>query len=116
LGRGIRRRPGIGLGQGFGRGTARGFGGGAGRGSGRGFGWNLGEGEGRSFARPIGFGYPRPSFSRSESFPVAEELFQDTPAKEEETSYLTRLVDSLEQELRAVKGRLKRLTGKDNVE
>ena len=100
--------------EGFGRGPARGFGGGTGRGLGRGFGWDLRENEGRGIGRGVGLGYRRPFFLRNDSIPATETYYQETPTKEEETSYLTGLVESLEHELKAIRGRLKELTGKEN--
>lgn len=94
------RRSGIGYAKGFGRGFGigpeMGF-----RGS-----------SGRGFGRGIGMGYHRPFFSRDDFVPPTEAYDQKSHTKDEETSYLAGLVESMERELKAIKDRLKDLTGK----
>lgn len=117
---GMGRRTGIRYWQGFRRGVAggpgrvsEGFSGrGFGRGSDSGPGFGLRGFSGRGFRRGIGFGFRRPFFSRSDSVPLTDTYDQENLSKDDELSYLTGFVESMEHELKAIRGRLTELTGK----
>jgi len=92
------------MGQGFGRWLRMG------RGMGREPG--MGQGFGRGMGRRFAYEDNDPYYFREPPYygpavPYAE------PTKEEETSYLKRLIESLENELKAVKERLKEVTKKE---
>ena len=79
---------------------------------GRGFGRGIGRGYGRGFGRGFEYEYDDPHYFRELPYygptvPHAE------PTKEEETSYLKRFIESLENDLKAVKERLKEVTKKE---
>jgi len=96
--------PGFGRGQGFGRGYGRGRG--MGRGSGRGFGGGRGFGRGRGIYRYDGPDpYNDPNYGPE---PYPERYIEPKP--EEEKAYLGKVVESLENELKSVKNRIKELT------
>jgi len=101
---GYMKGPGMGMGRGFGRGFGRGYG----RGSGRGYGRGFGRGSGYEFDDPY---YGREPAYYGPAAPVAAPYAE--PTKEEETSYLKRIVESLESELKAMKDRLKEVTKKE---
>ncbi len=94
--------PGYTKGPGMGRGYRRG----------PGFGGGFGGGFGRRSGRRFSYGWDDPYIEREPMYygragPYAE------PTKEEESSYLNRLVESLENELKAVKARLTEVTKKE---
>ena len=98
--------PGYTRGYGMGRGLGRGFG--RGRGGGRGF--------GRFFGRVPFFG-PEPNYSGQDPYYPPRDFYGEPyphasftePTKEEETSYLKKVAESLEKELVAIKERLEKL-------
>ena len=92
--------PRIGRGRGYGRGYGRGFG----RGRGRGPGFGMGRGfEGRRIIAPLPEDYPYDYPEYYGPGPMPE------ISKDDEKNYLTKLVESLEKELKEIKTRLKEL-------
>ena len=93
--------PGYGRGRGYGCGFGRGFGRGHGFGRGRRFGW---FGRRGYYPTPVDDPYDYPEYLGPG--PATE------MSKEDETKYLTKLAESLENELKEIKNRLKELSGK----
>ena len=91
-----------------------GMGRGMGRGSvfGRGFGRGTGRGYGRGFGRGFEYEYDDPHYFREVPY-YGPTVPYTEPTKEEETSYLKRLIESLENDLKAVKERLKEVAKKE---
>ena len=107
---GFTKGPGMGLGRGFGRGFGRGSGRGFGRGQGygRGFGRGYGYDPDPYFREPVGYGYYPPP-------PIREPVYPDySPEPKEEVSYLKRMSEGLEKELKAIKDRITELSKKED--
>ncbi len=85
----------------------------------RGFGSGFGKGHGRGFGRGFGYEYDEPSYYREPPYygpAVPATPSHAEPTKEEETSYLKRIVESLESELKAVRDRLREVTNKGEID